>query len=131
MDIRLKEECALYFPTVMADAIECEEAGPFELVIKRSNGSLWSYYGLNNTMRQLPSNSNEMTESDVRREFAIRLNRMMQLRGMSQKELSERTGVSVYSINKYLNKKVTPSLYAVDKIAKALDCSMDDFGYRR
>jgi transcriptional regulator with XRE-family HTH domain len=53
----------------------------------------------------------------------------MALEGISQCELSERTGITQPSISDYMNGKKLPSFYTVDKIAKALGCSVDAFRY--
>lgn len=129
MNKRLREDFARNFPMVMEEVIEMKEAGQFELIIKRADGSSWSYYSLTKTMRRLPSYATAMTEQEVRDEFSLRLNRLMRLKGITQKDLSDLTGISLYSISKYLNKKVTPSFYAVDRIAKALGCSIEEFRY--
>lgn len=129
MNKALRDDFARNFPIVNEEVIEMKEAGQFELIIKRTDGSSWSYYSLTKTLRRLPSYVTAMTEQEVRNEFSLRLNRLMRLKGITQIELSERTGLSRYSIIKYLNGKVTPSFYAVDRIAKALGCSIEEFRY--
>jgi transcriptional regulator with XRE-family HTH domain len=70
-----------------------------------------------------------MTEDECRSEFGYRLVHIMIRKGISQVDLAERIGVSNVMINRYINGSNTPSFYVVDKIAKALNCSMDDFRY--
>ena len=70
-----------------------------------------------------------MSEQQCREEFSIRLKRLMYRQGVTQKELSEETGISEMTISNYMNGKRTPSFYNVDKISKALKCSIDIFRY--
>ena len=49
--------------------------------------------------------------------------------GISRYKLSELTGFDPARISNYVNGKATPNLYSLYKLAKALDCSIDDFIY--
>ena len=49
---------------------------------------------------------------------------------MDQKDLSKKTGISETMISRYMNGLSNPGFFVVDKIARALDCSMDDLRYR-
>lgn len=77
----------------------------------------------------MQSENNIFNDEIMRREFGRRLKTLLELRGMTQNELSEETGISQVSISKYLNGKSDPSLLNVLKIARALDCSLDDLTY--
>ena len=54
---------------------------------------------------------------------------MMYIKGITQSELSNCTDIPQYLISDYIRGKRTPSFYNVDKIAKALDCSVDELRY--
>ena len=45
---------------------------------------------------------------------------------MTQRELSEMTGLSESSISNYIHKKRLPNAKAIVNLAYALNCSMDD-----
>ena len=62
-------------------------------------------------------------------EFRQRLRRLMTRQGVSQLELSELTGIPQSTISNYLTGKFLPGFYNMDKIAKALKCSIDEFRY--
>jgi transcriptional regulator with XRE-family HTH domain len=53
----------------------------------------------------------------------------MTRQGVSQLELSELTGIPQSTISNYLTGKFLPGFYNMDKIAKALKCSIDEFRY--
>jgi transcriptional regulator with XRE-family HTH domain len=48
---------------------------------------------------------------------------------MSQKDLSDSTGLSEVILSRYLNGRSAPGLQAIYKIAKALNCSADELIY--
>lgn len=81
------------------------------------------------TIRKLPRDSNNMSEEEYRIEFSMRLKKIMYRKGWTQDDLSEATGITQAMISRYISRKATPSFYNVDKIAKALGCSTDEFRY--
>ena len=129
MDNSMFENFKSYFPSVFKNCERYKEVSDTEAVVYMKDGSRIVYDDLGKTFRNLPSNSERMTEEECRNEFGIRLRHFMQWRGVSQVELSELTGISTVILNGYIKGKHTPSFYAVDKIAKALGCSVDEFRY--
>lgn len=125
----LFEAFALYFPGLATRAVEHKEVSPFELVVKLNDESAYLYSDMENSIRRLPSDSNNMTEKECRKEFGWRLGKILYRYGISQSELSERTGITQAMISRYINGTATPSLYNADKIAKAVGCSLDDLRY--
>ena len=67
-----------------------------------------------------------MTEQEFRKQFARRLELLMEDRGISRQELTNRTGISEMTISRYLNAKHTAQIDIVVKIAKALSCTVDE-----
>ena len=119
----------LYYPFLSEKMISCEKIGPYELIIKTSDGATTLYDDINHSIRRLPKDSNNMTEQEVTIEFQQRLLRMMLRRNISQSELSRLTSISQSTISSYLTGRALPSFYNLDKIAKALKCSIDEFRY--
>lgn len=119
----------LYFPSMAANTITYEELNDFELVAKMSNGVTVLYDDIDHCFRRLPTNSDDMTEEECRTEFGWRLRKIMFRNGITQEQLSERTGIAQSRISNYLRGKNSPTFYVVDRIAKALGCSVDEFRY--
>lgn len=67
-----------------------------------------------------------MTEQEFRKQFARRLELLMEDRGISRQELTNRTGISAMTISRYLSAKHTAQIDIVVKIAKALSCTVDE-----
>ena len=130
MNERLLTNLKKQFPRFADDAVEYREKGPYELVVKLNNGRVISYYDAEQGIRRLPSDDTHLTEEECREEFGIRLCRIMYYKGVTQKELSELTGITQANISNYITGRQTPSFYKVDKIARALDCSIEELRYK-
>ena len=102
---------------------------PWEVIVKRSDGMVVLYDDRTGVVTKLPSDDNNMTPYECGIEFGRRLRKMMTKRQISQQELSEKTGISQSSISYYLTGQKLPSFYNLDKLARVLDCSTDDFRY--
>ena len=118
------------FPCFADHAVEYRKKGPFESVVKLDDGNVISYYDTEQGIRRLPSDDSRLTEEECREEFGIRLYRLMCDKGVTQPELSEMTGITQSNISNYINGRKTPSFYTVDKIARALDCSIEELRYK-
>lgn len=130
MKERLFESFKLYYPSIAKMTVDYHMDGPDVLIAKLSDGATIRFDDMEHTFQSIPYSSDDMTEENCRYEFAIRLRRLMVYEGISQAELADKIGVSQVSISNYLTGKRTPNLYVLDKIAKALNCSIDEFTYR-
>lgn len=127
--VNLINNANLYLVTNPNEVAEYDKVSPFEIIVKFKDGTAWLYDDRTNGSRSIPYDSNEMTEEEQTREFGIRLRTMMWSKGITQKELAEKTGIQQSLLSDYVRGKKKPSFYKVDKIARALECSVDDFRY--
>lgn len=119
------------FPHIASRVVEYEEYDNiFELVVTEDNGARSLFDARDRTIRSLPRDPNNMTDEEFRREFSKRMIMNMRRAGVGQEELSHMTGISQSNISKYKNGTVLPKFDNMDKIARALKCSTDDFRYR-
>lgn len=129
MASQLFENFKMYYPSLAKKTVRYEEVGSFELLAELNDGDILSYDDLNRSYRLLPKDSSNLTEEECLREFGIRLRKLMIRKGVSQEELSDRTGITQAMLSRYITGKASPSFYRIDKIAKALGCSIDEFRY--
>lgn len=120
-----------YFPYIAEDAVRSREISMFDLIIELIDGTEVIYDDLEKTIRVLPRDCDNMTEEECRKEFGLRLRKLMFRKDISQNELSRRTGITQPMLNKYITGKVTPGFYAVDRICRALECSVEELRYVR
>lgn len=98
-------------------------------IIKMKNGETLLYDTLDNSIRPVPTDSNNMNFDECKLEFSIRLKTVMYHQEMTQKKLAAITGIPQSDISRYVSGLSLPNFYYADKIAKALDCSLDNFRY--
>lgn len=126
---RMFNHFVMRFPFIAEKVVECCESSEYDITFKLEDGDIFLYDDMEGSIRKLPSDSGSLTKEECDREFGERLMRMMRRKAVTQAELSERTGIDQAQISRYLNGKNSPSFYIVDKIAKALNCSVEYFRY--
>jgi predicted XRE-type DNA-binding protein len=131
MQDKIIENAKEYFPLVVQHTVEFIPDNYMTVIMRLDTGESFLYDDYDKTIRRLPIDSSNLTELDVRREFCFRVRQIMTVKGISQVELSEMTGITQPTLSNYLSCKTTPGFYAVDKIAKALNCSVDEFRYTK
>ncbi|WP_407450026.1 helix-turn-helix domain-containing protein [Fibrobacter sp.] len=119
----------MHFPVIEETVVSCRKRSNQELILDLSDGISISYYDRDNSIHRLPNPNEPLTVDDYKIEFGRRLYRMMDERHVTQEWLAAATGITQHTISDYVTGKVSPSYYNVDKIAKALGCSMDVFRY--
>ena len=67
-----------------------------------------------------------MNKQEWRKEFSRVLRVRMRRKNMTQKELAEEADVTETTMSRYMNATRSPETYALVRIAKALDCSVDE-----
>ena len=118
----------MYFPSLIEKAVAFVEHDHY-VVIKCNDGSSIIFEEDTGTTRLLPQDSSNMSNEEISREFRFRLRQILYRKSITQNELSKMTGIPKYLISNYITGKTSPSFRNVDKIARALDCSVDDFRY--
>lgn len=100
-----------------------------ELEVKLTDGRAFIFDSQEATLRKLPSNSKYITKEECQIEFGYRLSKIMEIKGVTQSELSDKADVRQSDISYYIRGLRTPTFYVVDRIAKALNVSVDEFRY--
>ena len=128
-DEDLLDRARMEFPRLFEEVKTYYSYAPLVLMIVLEDGRTFLYDDLNRTSTCLPSDDGAMTRSQTNRVFGILLRKVMQRKGMTQQMLADATGLQQYQICNYTYGKSSPSLYALDKIARALGCSVEEFRY--
>ena len=122
---------SMRYPDIAKDVVEIHYGeNKLNLYMELKDGTRLAFYECDDSIGYLPKDESSMTEEECRKEFGIRLSRLMRFKGIMQSELSELTGITQASISQYINGKKSPTFYTVDKIARALDCSLEDLRYK-
>lgn len=126
---RMFESFARYFPMISRKTVSYRDGGYDTLIVQLDDGTAIMYDSVEHSIRGVPVDGYDMSEQECRGEFGRRLYKIMWRKGVSETELAERAGIQRTQLSKYVNGKTSPSFYIVDKIAKALGCSIDDLRY--
>ena len=121
------ESFAKYFPTLAEHAIRWVPSGRYEITVTLSDGYRCIYNDMLHTMRRpISTNDGSLSKEKWNDYFAMTLRVKLAEYGLTQKDLSSRTGLSHITIHNYLSGKSTPDVYNLRKIAEALDCSISE-----
>lgn len=114
------------------DVISIEELNEWDLLIKFRDGKKVIYDRFTNYYNEIFYNSiNELTEDQERKEFAYNLRNIMSRKYITQEQLANELNTSQVMISRYVRGESVPSAIVLRKIAKILNCSMDDFFYKQ
>ena len=123
------ESFELYFPILAERVISYNSNEHHELIVKMNDGTSAVYNYVNKELRFLPIDPNNMSKTEFLNEFGFRLRKKLKCAGITQSELCDIVGIPQPQLSNYINGKTVPSFYNVDKIAKALNCSVEEFRY--
>ena len=115
------------YPQIAENMVEDQKEPNGDTIIVTKDGKRYLYDFLTVTCREIHEPGYEMTEVEFTTAFGIRLHKIMRRKGVTQLELSDKTGISRQTINSYLSGKNVPSFYKVSAISRALNCSIDEF----
>lgn len=123
------EYYASVYPQYAARTIHWFPSGQMEITVRLDNGTFWIFDMIGPTLKPLGDRDlNPDAEEDIsEEEYRIRLSRNLRIKmhhtAVSQDVLARRSGISTVMINRYMNAKATPSMYNLERIARALQCS--------
>lgn len=120
-------------PYIRNDVSRWYKFEDYEIIIELTDGSAYRYDSLNKTFKWAPS-SKEFTkapsnEDEWRYRFSRRLYNKIISQGYNQDDIAYKTGISPGAISRYINGDIVPSVYKLQKIADALDCTVGDLIY--
>ena len=127
----LYEDFKMMYPELEKHTIDWYPSGPTEITMMQDDRSKVTYDSYFNAIRFISRENctTDISEEDWRNNFGIKLSDRLIVVGMTQKDLSERTGISAQTISKYIRGCSSPSTYNIIKIAKALNCSTTSLLY--
>jgi hypothetical protein len=101
----------------------------YDILIELDDGNKALYDDFDKTYRILPYDINNLSKESYGIEFGKRLTTLMDRKGISQYELSQRSGISQASISGYINGKRIPDIYIFCTLLSSLHCSDDEIRF--
>ena len=121
-DEGLYQSFQTYVPWLEKEVTACRVVDTSLLLVELRSGKRVLYDDLNTTVEYI----DDLNEEQWRQSFGRHLYRRMLLAGYGQTELARESGLSVTTINKYLNGKALPNFYHVKRLARVLHCDVND-----
>ena len=112
------------------DLEEVRELNEYEILFVFKNGDKIILDKIKHNWKRTYESDYELTEEDCKRHFSSQLRCWMNRKNVGQDELAKKIGATQPMISRYVSGRVLPNYYIVYKIAKALDCSIDDLFYK-
>lgn len=127
--LKLFERFKTFFPCYAEDVVYWQPDGPGQILCVMSDrGKI--LYDDNTRMAYCMRYREDVDNEEVyRRDFGYRLYALMNNKGISQKTLSELTGISARMLSNYIHGVSSPSHYNVVKLARVLGCSPNQLTY--
>ena len=123
-------EFKLRHPYMVDDIVDYGPRGELGIRLIGRDGTRYDYHSISKSVKRVEErvlyDFSDLTEERWRSLFSDRLNELMGVKGYSQQTLADYTGLGKGTINNYVNKRATPSAYALSKIARVLNCSIMD-----
>ena len=117
----------MHYPEMYDQMVDWYPSAHLQITVKLNDGQYITYELIDDlvtTVYDSYSNDDEMDEEMWRDNFARRLSNRMRTGGMTRSRLSDLTGISIVTLSKYMNGKAIPSGYNLERIARALKCSI-------
>ena len=121
------------FPYLTNHIVDIQERNDFYYILEMDDGGHILYDAIEKTMTNIKGtmNPSQMNEPEWRDYFVMMLKRRMRMKGMTQKELAARSGISQITIHKYVKGQYLPNMFYIHKLADALECDVADLtGFR-
>lgn len=118
-----------YYPHLLSGMLDWYPSGRNEITVHLKNQDTLIYNFVTNDIRRngiSETDADDITEDEWRKIFSKKLIDKMYYANISQWRLSELTGISEVSISKYMNGRATPSGFNIDRICRALKCSVSE-----
>lgn len=124
MDDAFYTNLKLDFPSIYNGAEDISQSGPYELIIKHSDGCLYTYSTLTRNLRRI-SKSHFPTDEEYAKALGRKLSSIAYMKGIDQVDLADALGVTQATISNYMTGRVVPSIPQLRKIARFFNMPFD------
>jgi ribosome-binding protein aMBF1 (putative translation factor) len=122
---KILSQFELYHPTLYKQSVDWWASGRMAITVKLSNGELFEYNQLENTIRRVQTET-DLDEGNMTKSFGKNLQKHIPLCGMSHGELAEKLGITNAMLSRYIHGNSSPSVVKAFRIAKAIGCTVDE-----
>lgn len=118
----------------IATVVDWYPSGYAEITVTMSDGLMYVFNTIGSCItpvqnkQDIDDHYNEIStnEDTWRKNFSKRLVIKMRRQGISQDRLSQRSGISIVTLSRYMNGLATPSGFNLQRLSRALGCSVTE-----
>ena len=114
------------YPYFYEQAIDWWSSGRVSIGVRLSDNTVIDYDDINNTIRYVNLNEDDVDDEARRRAFGCNLHKFIITSGMTKGEVAERLGITNAMLSRYLYGKAMPSFDKGRQIAKLMGCAMEE-----
>lgn len=103
--------------------------GELVLVMKDGHRFVFDEMMEYNKVKHISKNIFDATDEDVKNDFSIRLIKIMNMKNITQQQLSELANISQSTLSSYITKRSMPSIKNANRIAYVLGYTIEDLFY--
>ena len=118
------ENLKLDFPSIYNGAEDITQSGPYELIVKHSDGCIYAYSTLTRNLRRI-SKSHFPTDEEYAKALGRKLSSIAYMKGINQVDLAEALGVTQPTVSGYMTGRVVPSIPQLRRIARFFNVPFD------
>ena len=115
----------LYFEYIFSHMVSYRFCYDNKMIIKTDDDECYIFDTRYNSIRRLPNSSN-MDRYSFSKEFGRRVEYLLEQRRISKQEFADYLDINPSQLSNYLNGRNAPSFYLVDKMARILECSIEE-----
>lgn len=116
----------MYYPKMYERAVDWRSSGPISVAVELSDGTVYDYDPMDNSIRQIINNGFHEDDNVSRRAFGANLQKMIPYSGLNKSEFAEKVGITNAMLSRYIRGNSTPSVLTARKIAIALGCTVEE-----
>ncbi|MBR6641747.1 MAG: helix-turn-helix transcriptional regulator [Clostridia bacterium] len=131
IDDKLYNKALYYTHTKEEDLLEMRRLNFYDVMVKQKNGDVFIYDNFSNSYRYVYYESDDLTDEQYTHEFTRTLRERIMRSGWNQDDIAKAAGISPITLNRYVNGHRAPDYITLHRLAKALNCSVEDFYYQK
>ena len=131
IDDNLYKKALYYTHTKEEDLLEMRRLNFYDVMVKQKNGDVFIYDNFSNSYRYVYYESDDLTDEQYIHEFTRTLRERIDRCGWNQDEIADAVGISVRTLNRYVNGHSMPDYITLHRLAKFFNCSVEDFYYQK
>jgi ribosome-binding protein aMBF1 (putative translation factor) len=115
-----------YYHELYGQTVDWWPSGRTCITIKMSDGMLFEFNAVNNTIRRVRDNDSVTDAETIKKEVGRNIQKVILTRSISQSEIASRCGITEAMLSRYLHGTSMPGLDKLYALASVLGCSINE-----